>query len=305
LTSTLRAASQQLDAFQRALASLQRVAELYHTRSAIKDGAGTAVPGGPLAVELKDVTFGYGEGPPVLRGVAFRLAPGRVLGLLGRTGSGKSTIARLLFRFYDPQRGAVYLGGVDARAVRVAALRRRVALVTQEVQLFHGSVRDNLTVFDDGVPDSRLLGAIEALGLADWYRALSSGLDTEIAPHRLSAGEAQLLTLARAYLKDPGLVVLDEASSQLDAGTAARIAQALEALVGGWPAGTARVVRPSPGRRTAVIIAHRLETVRRVDQIVILESGRIVEQGERARLEADPHSRLSHLLRVGMEEVLR
>jgi ATP-binding cassette, subfamily B, bacterial len=289
LTSKLRSASQQLDAVQHALASLQRVNVLYHTTSRIQDGPGAALPDGPLAVALHGVSFGYRDAVPVLHDVSFSLAPGRMLGLLGRTGSGKTTIARLTFRFHDPDRGTVCLGGTDLRRPSVAALRQRVALVTQEIQLFHGSLRDNLTFFDDSIADARLTRAIETLGLAGWYRSLPKGLDTPLVPGGLSAGEAQLLSLARAYLKDPGLVVLDEASSRLDPAMAALVERAIAELLAG---------------RTAIVIAHWLETVQRADEILILESGRIVEYGERRSLAADASSRLSHLLRVGIEEVL-
>ncbi|MDQ3703526.1 MAG: ABC transporter ATP-binding protein/permease, partial [Chloroflexota bacterium] len=289
LTSNLRSTSQQLDELQRAMASLQRVNELYCTTSRIRDGRGAALPEGPLAIDLSDVSFAYDEGQPVLERVSLHLDSGRVLGLLGRTGSGKTTLGRLLFRFLDPTAGAVCLGGVDVRESKLSALRQRIALVTQEVQLFHGSLRDNLTFFDAGIADSRVTQAMHTLGLEDWLRLLPGGLDAEITPGRLSAGEAQLLTLARAYLKSPGLVILDEASSRLDPLTARLIERAIRELLTGC---------------TAIVIAHRRETVERVDEVAILEAGRIVEHGERGRLAADPQSRFHHLRRAGIEEVL-
>jgi ATP-binding cassette, subfamily B, bacterial len=226
----------------------------------------------------------------VLTDVSFRLPAGAVLGLLGRTGSGKTTLARLLPRFYDPAAGAIRLGGAPIHAATVAELRRRVGLVTQDVQLFQASVRDNLTFFNPAADDARILAVLDDLGLGAWFRSLPAGLDTElIAGGGLSAGEAQLLAFARAFLADPGLVILDEASSRLDPATERLIERAIDTLLAG---------------RTGIIIAHRLATVQRADEILILEDGRILEAGERTRLAADPTSRFHQLLRTGLEEVL-
>ncbi|WP_374712229.1 ABC transporter ATP-binding protein [Symbiobacterium terraclitae] len=284
----LRAHLQEL---QRAGAAVERVEELFALRSRVPDRPGRPLPAGPLSVQLEGVSFAYEPGAPVLKGVDLHLRPGEVLGMLGRTGSGKSTLARLLLRFYDPDEGAVRLGGVDLREAKVAEVRRRVAFVTQDVQLFAGTVRDNLTFFDPGVSDERLREVLEELGLGLWLRSLPRGLDTplESGGGGLSAGEAQLLALARVFLADPGLVILDEASSRLDPATEALVERAVDRLLEG---------------RTAVIIAHRLATVDRADTIVILEDGQIVERGMRAGLAADPESRFARLLRTGVEEVL-
>jgi ATP-binding cassette subfamily B protein len=227
----------------------------------------------------------------VLHDVSFHLAPGRVLGLLGRTGSGKTTITRLLFRLYDPDSGAVCLNETDLRALPLVALRRRVGLVTQNIQLFHATVRDNLTFFDRSVADGRILGVLRDLGLDAWLHGLPAGLDTvlESGGGGLSAGEAQLLAFARVFLQDPGLVILDEASSRLDPATEALLERAVDRLLQG---------------RTAILIAHRLGTVQRADEILILEAGRVEEQGARHDLARDPGSRFAQLLRTGMEEVL-
>jgi ATP-binding cassette, subfamily B, bacterial len=284
--------TRQLQDLQQALAGISRVSDLLAEHSTIQDPAGEGVPlpSGPLAVEFDRVRFGYRPNEPVLRDVSVRLEPGQVLGLLGRTGGGKTTITRLLFRLYDPQEGAIRLSGVDLRHVRLNELRRRVGMVTQDVQLFHASVRDNLTIFDRTVADERILEALAELGLLDWYRALPDGLDTTIAPGggSLSAGEAQLLAFARVFLKDPGLVILDEASSRLDTATERQLERAVDRLLAG---------------RTAIVIAHRLATVERADSIMILEDGRIVEEGRRLRLAEDPSSRFRGLLRIGLDEV--
>ena len=283
--------TRQMQDLQQALASIGRVRSLLAERSAIVDGPGADLPTGPLSVELDRVTFGYGESESVLRDLSLRLEPGQVLGLLGRTGSGKTTLGRLLFRLYDPRAGTIRIGGVDLRQPRVANLRARIGVVTQDIQLFHASVRDNVTFFDDAVPEERVLAVLEELGLGPWLRGLPEGLATRLASGGggLSAGEAQLLAFARVFLKEPGLVILDEASSRLDPSTERLLERAVDRLL---------------CDRTAIVIAHRLATVERADRILILDEGRAIEEGDRAALAADPGSRFSQLLRAGMQEVL-
>ncbi len=274
---------------QTAGASVERISWLTAIPRAVEDGRGAELPHGPLAVELDDVSFGYDETARVLHGISFRLPPGRVLGVVGRTGSGKSTLMRLLTRLYDPTEGEIRLGGVSIRDTRLADLRRRVGVVTQDVQLFRATVRDNLTLFDPSLEDSRIERALHDLGLAGWLHSLSNGLNTELAPDSLSAGEAQLLAFTRVFLRDPGLVVLDEASSRLDPATERLIESAVQRLFVG---------------RTAIVIAHRLDTLRRADDILVLADGRVVEFDRRDRLVADHTSRFSQLLRAGSLEAL-
>ena len=214
----IRELTQQVESFQNIGASTERLAELRGIESRIRDGRGTSLPAGPLSLAFDSVSFGYVEDEQVLSGMSFQLDPGKVLGVLGRTGSGKTTLARSVFRLYDPTKGRIALGNVDIRDARLRALRERVALVTQDVQLFQASVRDNLTFFDRDIPDERIRAVIDELDLADWYRSLSDGLDTrlEAGGRGLSAGEGQLLAFTRVFLRDPGLVILDEASSRLD-----------------------------------------------------------------------------------------
>jgi ATP-binding cassette subfamily B protein len=316
--------SRQIGDLQKAGAGVARIQELLGTQSRIRDGVrlapGFALARGALAVQFQDVSFGYdhvlshkdGASPDngagdaalpaketVLQELSFRLEPGTVLGLLGRTGSGKTTLTRLLFRLYDPDSGAVHLGHADGpgapladiRQVPLATLRQRVGMVTQNIQLFHATVRDNLTFFAEDVPDERVLEVMRELGLWEWYQALPQGLDTELESGGggLSAGEAQLLAFARIFLQDPGLVILDEASSRLDPATERLIERAVDRLVQG---------------RTAIIIAHRLGTVQRADEIMILENGRVGEHGPRSQLANDPTSRFYGLLQTGLEEVL-
>jgi ATP-binding cassette, subfamily B, bacterial len=279
----------ELEEMQRAIASLGRVDQLLQTSSALVDGS-APLPGGALAVELDGVSFGY-DAELVLHDVSIRLAPGRVLGVLGRTGGGKTTLARLLLRFYDPTVGTVRLGGVDLREASLQDIRSRATLVSQDVQLFSASVRDNLTLFDRTIDDARLLDVAERVGLGPWLRARSETdpLSAPMHAGSLSAGEAQLLAFTRVFLRDPGLVVLDEASSRLDPVTERNVERAIDTLL---------------AERTAVVIAHRLATVDRCDEIILVEEGRIVEQGARAALAADPDSRFAELLRTGLEPVV-
>jgi ATP-binding cassette subfamily B protein len=251
----------------------------------------------PEKFELLDDTPGVLSGEAVLCGLSFHLEAGSVLGLLGRTGSGKTSLTRLIFRFYDPEQGTIRVRPLptsewmDLRLFPIEEVRRGVGMIPQQVQLFSASVRDNLTFFDPSIPDSTIQQALEELGLEDWLRALPLGLDTELGPGRggLSAGQAQLLAFARIFLKDPGLVILDEASSRLDPATERLIEKAIDRLVQG---------------RTAIIVAHRLSTVQRADQIMILDGGEVLEFGPRLALAGDPNSHFYHLLKSGLEEVL-
>lgn len=281
----------QLTDLQEADASIQRVEQLFATSSQLAPGRGAVLPHGPLAVDFQQVAFHYEDQEPVLQTLTFHLQAGRVLGLLGRTGSGKSTLARLLVRFYDPVAGEVRLSGVRSADVQLRELRRRVGLVTQDVQLFQATVRENLTFFDSTIDDAQIMGALAELGLDGWLRALPKGLETILGAGGagLSAGQAQLLAFARIFLSDPGLVILDEASSRVDPATEQMIERAVSKLL---------------HNRTAILIAHRLTTVQRADEILILEKGQILEYGERAQLVNDPGSHFYKLLQTGMEEVL-
>ncbi|MBN2392014.1 MAG: ABC transporter ATP-binding protein [Anaerolineae bacterium] len=331
--------TRQMQSLQQAGASISRIRELLGTAGKIPERVDastldTHIVSGPLAIEFQNVSFGYDDAEPfkkeeeedkkqdagskkqeakpttqppshpttestekelVLHDISFSLPPGTVLGLLGRTGSGKTTLTRLVFRLYDLDAGTIRLGSngtaVDIRDVAVPELRERVGMVTQNIQLFHATVRDNLTFFDTTIPDEHILRVIYDLGLSTWYESLSDGLDTELESGGggLSAGEQQLLAFTRIFLKDPGLVILDEASSRLDPATEHLIERAVDRLV---------------QNRTAIIIAHRLGTVQRADQIMILEGGHIREYGPRAELAVDPESRFYSLLQAGMEEVL-
>jgi ATP-binding cassette subfamily B protein/ATP-binding cassette subfamily C protein len=265
----------QLRQYQAALAGLARVRGLLAERRTLPEpAAGRPLPGVPLGLDLDHVSFAY-DHDQVLTDVTISLEPGETLGLVGRTGSGKTTIARLILRLYDPCAGAIRVGGLDLRAADPASLRRRISVVTQDVQLFAGNVRDNLTLFRPLVGDDRLRAVLAEAGLGDW------DLDTRIDGAAVSAGEAQLLAFARALLADPGLVVLDEPSSRLDPATERRVERSVDRLLTG---------------RTGVLIAHRLSSLSRVDKIAVVERGRIVEYGSREDLMADPAGRFARML---------
>lgn len=283
--------TRQLQDFQQAAASISRVQQLFRARPTILDGTVSTLPEGALEVEFRDVTFGYSSDEPVLRNINLRIAHGRTLGLIGRTGSGKTTATRLLFRLYEVNEGAVLIGGHNVRDLAIPELRRRVAIVTQDIQIFHASLRDNLTLFDPDIADDWIERVLDEIGLGEWYLGLPKGLDTKLAPGGtgLSAGEAQLLAFARVFLKDPGIVILDEASSRLDPSTERKIQSAVAKLM---------------TNRTGIIIAHRLMTVREVDEIAVFEDGRIKEYGDRQTLERDRTSHFAHMLRFGIEESL-
>ncbi|MCX6093965.1 MAG: ABC transporter ATP-binding protein [Candidatus Bipolaricaulota bacterium] len=303
LHGPISAMREQITDLQRAEAGLRRIRAMLGTPSKLQDDGRELLPSGALPVVLDRVTFAYEpsqtqDGPPAggdpvvaLRDVTLDVPAGTTLGLLGRTGSGKSTLARLVARLYDCQEGTVKVGECNVRDVGLDHLRSRVRLVSQEVQVFRASVRENVRLFDPSISDEAILAALGELGLREWVLALPSGLDAVVGTGEagLSAGQGQLLALARTFLADPAVIILDEASSRLDPATEALLEHAVDRLLAG---------------RTAIVIAHRLSTVRRADSVAILEAGEVLERGKREVLAGDPTSHLSRLLRTGMEEVL-
>ena len=275
-----------IEMIQKASGAMIRVADLRsHKASIVEPVNPISPPPGPLSVELDDVNFDYGDGEPVLVNVDLVFEPGRSVGVVGRTGSGKSTLSRLILRLVEANSGTVKLGGVAIDDLSLSELRHRVALIPQEVQLVNGSIRDNVTLFDDGPSDAQVEEAISQVGLSS---LVEQGIHSELGAGGagLSAGESQLLALARVWLRDPDLVVLDEATARVDPATEARLQVAVARLLEG---------------RTAVVIAHRLSTLREVDDIVVMSEGQVLEHGERAVLEADVSGRYRRLLDLALE----
>jgi ABC-type multidrug transport system fused ATPase/permease subunit len=262
----IQALSQLYNTFQAAMAALEKIFGVLETQPEVGDAPGAvALPPVRGEVELRDVSFGYGE-DYVIRDVNLSVPAGTTLALVGPTGAGKSTLAKLISRFYDPQEGAVLVDGHDLRTVTQASLRSQLGIVPQEGHLFSGTVADNLRFGAPAASDEELLAACEAVGAREFVEALPEGLHTEIQERgaRLSAGQRQLLSFARALVADPRLLILDEATSSVDLRTERRIEEAMHVLLGG---------------RTAIVIAHRLSTIRRADRIVVIDDGRVVEQG--------------------------
>lgn len=235
---------------------------------------GLTLPSGPLELEFRDVRFGYPQGTFALRGISLVVPAGRTLALVGRTGSGKTTLAALLSRAVEPGPGQVHLGGIDVLAVDLSSLRRSVGVVTQRTEIVAGSLADNITLYAD-VPRRRLDEVVADLGLTDWVAGFAGGLDTPIGPggHPLSAGEEQLVAFARLLLADVGVVVLDEATARMDPVTEARVVAAADRLVCG---------------RTGILIAHRLATTARADLVAVLADGQLVQAGPRVELAERP-----------------
>ncbi|UNK16228.1 ABC transporter ATP-binding protein/permease [Paenibacillus sp. N3/727] len=281
----------QVQEFQKAKSGMLRSRELLSNSSEIMDGEQDHLYEGPLGLEFEGVNFSYNEDKPVLKDINFTVKPGERLGIIGRTGSGKSSLSRVLLRLYNIDNGVIRVGGTDITKLKLPALYRRVGMVTQDVQLFDGSLRDNLTLFNNSVSDEFILETTERLELRQWIDAQPEGLDTHLTTggSSLSAGEAQLFALTRVFLTQPSLVILDEPSSRLDAATETMLQVAVDQLM---------------SQCTGIIIAHRLATLERVDKIMVLGDGRILEFGARKALAQDPDSHYARLLITGREEEL-
>ncbi|GAA0987782.1 ABC transporter ATP-binding protein [Nocardiopsis tropica] len=262
---------------QNAIAGWRRVLGVLDTAPDIADPgeAGKVLPRGPVRVTFDDVTYSYPDGPVVLDDVAVEITPGTRVAVVGETGSGKTTFVKLLTRLMDPARGTVRLDGVDLREVAFSSLRSRVVMVPQEGFLFDSSLGDNIRFARPESTDAELEAAVTELGLSEWLDSLAHGLDTPVGQRgeSLSAGERQLVALVRAYVADPDLLVLDEATSAVDPHTEVRIQRALDRLTRG---------------RTSVAIAHRLSTAEAADRVLVFDDGRIVQSGSHAELVARP-----------------
>ena len=294
---------QQLETVQKANGAMVRVIDLLAERPTIIDAGTTCPAAGPLAIDFDAVSFGYAsighsslhhspadtgtsDGDRVLHQISLSIGAGRSVGIVGRTGSGKTTLSRLVVRLVEATHGQVRLGGVAIADIPMVELRRRVALIPQEVELFSGTVRDNVTLFDPDPTDQQVAGALHRVGLS---ALVTGGIHRELGAGGagLLAGEAQLLALARVWLREPDLVVLDEATARIDPATEVQLETAIAELMRG---------------RTTIVIAHRLSTLRHVDEIVVLDHGIVVEHGTREALAADTSGRFHQLLALALED---
>jgi ATP-binding cassette, subfamily B, bacterial len=253
-----------LGEFRSGLAALGKIVGLLEVPSAIEERPDAVALPRDGALTLRDVTFGYGDRRAVVHDVTLEFAPGEQVALVGATGAGKSTVAKLLTRQYDPQRGRIELGGVDLRDATLESLRRRIVLLPQEGHLFSGTIADNVRLAHPDATDEQVRQALKDIGALERFEALPEGLDTDVQTRgvRLSAGERQLVGIARVALADPAVIVLDEATSSLDPATEAAVERALAAVAEG---------------RTVVTIAHRLSTAERADRVAVMEHGHVVE----------------------------
>ncbi|MGP3915251.1 ABC transporter ATP-binding protein [Nonomuraea sp. 10N515B] len=275
--SPLQTATEVLNEAQNAVAGWRRILGVLDTPADVADPGeeGVELPRGPISVAFEEVHFSYPAGPPVLREVTLEIPPRSRIAVVGETGSGKTTFAKLLTRLMDPASGRVTIDGHDLRDVRFSSLRERIVMVPQDGFLFDGTLEENIRYGRPEATRAEIELALTELGLADWLEGLPTGLDTPVGQRgeSMSAGERQLVALARAYLADPDLLLLDEATSAVDPATEVRLARALEGVTRG---------------RTAISIAHRLSTAENADEVLVFDAGRLVQRGAHAELVNEP-----------------
>ncbi|WP_161606153.1 ABC transporter ATP-binding protein [Microlunatus speluncae] len=272
--------SNQLQDLQRAMAGLSRTRDLLNEEPEPDDGT-AVLPSADLGISAHSVSFAYHPGTTVLRELSFEIPAGGSVGIVGRTGGGKSTLAKLVAGLERPDTGQLKLGDTDITTVARRSLRARVALVTQDVFLLDASIRDNIALFDPSFSEVAIWEALDRLGLRDWVARFPAGIDSVVSQRTVSAGQAQLLALARVSLSDPAVLVLDEASARLDPDTESHLNAALRPVITG---------------RTSVVIAHRLTTLDQVDLIMVIDDGQVVEFGPRESLRTAVGGRYAALL---------
>ncbi len=279
----------EMDNLQQAEANIKRVNELFSIEPEEQKSSISWKSLLHYSIRYEDVSFSYStSGNLLLQNINIHVKHGETLCILGRTGSGKSTLARLLTGLYKPKSGRIVIGDVQVEEITTHELRDGIGYVTQEVQLFHGTIRDNLTLFNPSIEDFQIIQAFDELGLTEWYRERDKGLDSLIGPtnSKLSSGEAQLLTVVRVFLKDPKIIILDEATSQLDISTELKLKHAIQRLLQG---------------RTGIIITHRIELTDLADCIMILDQGNVSESGSMQELSNQTNSQYRQLLARGIE----
>jgi ATP-binding cassette subfamily B protein len=284
-------ATDMLNEAQNAVAGWRRVLDVLDVEPDVKDPdeVGVDLPAGPLSVRFDDVSFRYPGGPIVLADVDLEIKPRTKVAVVGETGSGKTTFAKLLTRLMDPASGQVLLSGTPLRDVRFAALRSRVVMVPQDGFLFDATIGENIRFAEPSLTDAQLTAAFNELGLADWLAGLPNGLETPVGERgeSLSVGERQLVALVRAYVADPDLLVLDEATSAVDPATEVRLQRALDTVTRG---------------RTTVAIAHRLSTAQAADEVIVVDAGRVVQRGPHAELVSQEDSIYAKLYASWLEQ---
>ena len=284
-------ATEVLNEAQNAVAGWRRVLDVLDLEPDVRDpgSEGQDLPPGPISVGFHHVRFAYPSGPEVLSDVDLSIAARSRVAVVGETGSGKTTFAKLLTRLMDPTAGSVSLSGVPLAQVRFASLRRRVVLVPQDGFLFDATIAENVRFARPSLTDAELSLAFTELGLTDWVEGLPLGLQTPVGERgeALSVGERQLVALVRAYVADPDLLVLDEATSAVDPATEVRLQRTLDAVTRG---------------RTTIAIAHRLSTAEGADEVIVFDRGEVVQRGPHARLVAETDSIYGHLHKAWLEQ---
>ncbi len=277
MTAPIKEIGEKYNVLQSAFASCERIFQILDQEPAplapalAKESESMDSPRGAAELSMQAVDFAYNRDKPVLRDVSFKLPAGQTMALVGPTGAGKTTVLSLVSRLQDPDAGQILLDGVDLRELDPVEFRRRIAVVPQEVFLFHGSILDNVRLFDTGISEQRVIQALQDVGAWDFVQQRPQGLHAHVEERgaTFSQGEKQLLAFARALCTDPDLLVLDEATASIDSESEAKIQRALQPLL---------------SNRTCLVVAHRLSTVRHADQILVMQDGAILEQGRHQEL---------------------